>query len=337
MKTIFCDGIFDLFHIGHLKHLEKINQYFTEPIYLIVGVINDTVSTYYKRKPILTENIRYEILKSCVYTNKIILLDSLIITKELIEKYKIDYVFHAFSDQQDVEKQNEFYKIPIQENKFISIEYNKGISTTKIIKDSCLNWKEIWEKKGNVDTQDIMLLNGWEKTDFQPDRFVRHVISTFGIKSHNNVLEMGCGAGVLAKEFTRIISPKNYVGVDASLSLVNKHLKFFNHIVLNFNSNDTIFKTKYFDFSVCNGMVEYLRNTEELNQTIKELERVSRKGVYFGSVRCVSRTKKCVKHVYDGVYKHFIVPKQYFIDRGYTICLSNYDSTERYDAFKIFD
>ena len=49
MKTIFCDGIFDLFHRGHLRHLEKIRQHFDEPIYLIVGVTNDVNSKKYKK------------------------------------------------------------------------------------------------------------------------------------------------------------------------------------------------------------------------------------------------------------------------------------------------
>jgi len=31
MKCIYCDGIFDLFHSGHLK---QIREHFTEPIFL---------------------------------------------------------------------------------------------------------------------------------------------------------------------------------------------------------------------------------------------------------------------------------------------------------------
>ena len=45
--TIFSDGIFDLFHKGHLKYLKKIKEYFNEQVYLIVGVINDELSKSY--------------------------------------------------------------------------------------------------------------------------------------------------------------------------------------------------------------------------------------------------------------------------------------------------
>ena len=55
MKRIYCDGIFDLFHMGHLKHFEKIVNLFDESIVLIVGVISDNVATNYKRKPIVSQ------------------------------------------------------------------------------------------------------------------------------------------------------------------------------------------------------------------------------------------------------------------------------------------
>ena len=56
MLNIFCDGVFDLFHKGHLKHLQKIKNHFNEPIQLIVGVINDELSIAYKRKPIFNQD-----------------------------------------------------------------------------------------------------------------------------------------------------------------------------------------------------------------------------------------------------------------------------------------
>ena len=336
MKTIFCDGIFDLFHHGHLKHLQQIHRYFDDTIYLIVGVINDNVSTKYKRTPILSEKHRLKILESCIYVNKVILLDSLIISDSMMKQYQIDYVVHAFADPSDMTKQHDFYSIPIKQDKFIALEYNQGISTTSIIQQSNLSWKDIWENKGKVESENLMLLNGWELTDFNPSRFVKKVVSLLKIKNNHHILEMGCGAGALAKELKQYIQSNNYFGVDASRSLIHKHLQIFGHTVINFNATDTIFKDNYFDFSICNSMLEYLKDMEQLNQVIHELERVSIKGVYFGSVRFVARSEKTSKHIYDGDYQHFVVPKQYFIDNGYTIILSDYGTSERYDAFKIF-
>lgn len=66
MKRIYCDGIFDLFHMGHLHHLRQIHNHFDEPIHLIVGVISDRVATGYKRKPFMCEYDRARIIEACM-------------------------------------------------------------------------------------------------------------------------------------------------------------------------------------------------------------------------------------------------------------------------------
>ena len=48
----------------------------------------------------------------------------------------IDYVFHAFSDKEDSDKQNIFYEKSKNLNKFIEIDYSHGISTTQIINNT---------------------------------------------------------------------------------------------------------------------------------------------------------------------------------------------------------
>ena len=49
---IYIDGIFDLFHFGHIELFKKCKNLFPKVI-LIVGVIGDKIATLYKRKPIL--------------------------------------------------------------------------------------------------------------------------------------------------------------------------------------------------------------------------------------------------------------------------------------------
>ena len=46
---------------------------------------------------------------------------------------EIDLVCHAFADETDMDKQLEFFKVPIRMNKFRKVKYNQGISTTDII------------------------------------------------------------------------------------------------------------------------------------------------------------------------------------------------------------
>ena len=255
MLIIFCDGVFDLFHEGHLKHLKKIKKYFKTPIHLIVGLINDKTAEQYKRTPIFNETDRKKILLSCKYVDNVVLMDTLIIDENFINKYNIDFIFHAFSNKNDSIKQGKFYEIPRNLNKFIEIEYNKGISTTAILKNIHLNWKDIWEKKGTVDTQDLFLLNGWENTNFSPKLFISNMVNTLNILKDNSIIEIGCGSGLLSQYLTDF----DYYGLDKSYTLVNKHINLLKNIVLNFDATETVFKDKYFDFCLCNGMLEYLK------------------------------------------------------------------------------
>ena len=88
MLNIYCDGVFDLFHKGHLLHLKKIKELFDEKIFLIVGVIDDQTSIRYKRKPIFNKNQRKEILNSCIYVDKVIVTNMLHMTKQFIVQSK---------------------------------------------------------------------------------------------------------------------------------------------------------------------------------------------------------------------------------------------------------
>ena len=54
MKRIYIDGIFDLFHRGHLESLKQAKN-IDKDIYLIVGIIDDETASGYKRKPIINQ------------------------------------------------------------------------------------------------------------------------------------------------------------------------------------------------------------------------------------------------------------------------------------------
>tara|TARA_B110000483_G_scaffold238304_1_gene314659 strand:+ start:378 stop:1379 length:1002 start_codon:yes stop_codon:yes gene_type:complete len=332
MKNIFCDGVFDLFHKGHLLHLKKIKEHFAEPIKLYVGLITDEVAKTYKRKPIYSTEQRKSILLSCIYVDKVILMDDLIINKEFMDKHNIDYVFHAFLNSTDSAKQSIFYEIPKKLNKFIEIEYNKDISTTKIIEKMNLDWGDIWEKKGNEKIDDLFLLNGWDSTGFNPKLLITKIRNHLNIPKNNSIIEIGCGSGLLSK----YLDDFTYFGSDKSSSLINKHIKILNNIALNFSSDESIFKEKYFDFCICNSMLEYLTNRTELDATINEMEKITKKGIYIGSIRYKTRHVKTHKHKYNGIFNHFVIKKEYFSNRGYTIIDNLFEPNERYDVFKIF-
>jgi len=80
--VIYTDGIYDLFHRGHVESLKKCKSLFEGNVYLIVGVISDNDATNYKRPPIYNEDDRYTIIENIKYVDKIIKGAPLIITED---------------------------------------------------------------------------------------------------------------------------------------------------------------------------------------------------------------------------------------------------------------
>jgi cytidyltransferase-like protein len=130
-KRVYIDGVFDLFHRGHLESLRKAKEFFSGPVELIVGVISDMSATSYKRQPIYNEEDRYMIIRSIRYVDEVILGSPLIITKDFITKHKIDCVVHGFSNSDDYDKQKDFFEEI--DDIFYQIPYYSNNSTTDII------------------------------------------------------------------------------------------------------------------------------------------------------------------------------------------------------------
>lgn len=135
MKRVYIDGVFDLFHRGHLESLLSAKNSLDDPnnTFLIVGVIGDKVCESYKRKPIISEDDRYAIIKNIKCVDLLIENAPLIMTLDFINEHNIDMVVHSFANDQDREKQNNFFKEVREIGKFKEISYYNKISTTEII------------------------------------------------------------------------------------------------------------------------------------------------------------------------------------------------------------
>lgn len=136
MKRVYIDGVFDLFHRGHLESLKKAKETLGDPNHteLIVGIVSDLDCESYKRTPIVHELDRSEIVKHIKGVDEIVFPCPLIVTMEFITKHRIDFVVHGFSDEADRLRQQPFFAELIEYGKFIEIEYYKPISTTSLIK-----------------------------------------------------------------------------------------------------------------------------------------------------------------------------------------------------------
>ena len=122
---VYMDGVFDMFHVGHLDAIKQCNNLGK----VIIGIVSDKDTETYKRQPIINEQMRKEIVSSCKYVDEIIFPAPLYLTKEFIQQHNIDIVVHAFANDEDYNKQKPYFKnINLK-----MINYSEKISTTEII------------------------------------------------------------------------------------------------------------------------------------------------------------------------------------------------------------
>ena len=125
----FTDGVYDMFHVGHLNMIEACKQ---RCDYLIVGVHSDEIVEGYKhRKTIIGEEDRRRIIGALKAVDKAVINR----TRDKMELFKL-YGFNKIfigDDWKGTERWIRFEK----ELKTINVDvvyvpYTKGISTTEI-------------------------------------------------------------------------------------------------------------------------------------------------------------------------------------------------------------
>jgi cytidyltransferase-like protein len=329
MKRIFCDGVFDLLHEGHIKHFQYLKGLYQD-VHLLIGVMDDDEATHYKRKPFHNMTHRAEMVASCKYVDEIIEHYPYIMNKEFMDTHNIDIVAHAFSDENDIEKQLQFFIEPIKQNKFMVVPYNYGISTTNITESiETGDWKNVWNTKG-TEKLDLEKLSGYEDTSFDRDSTIINIIDKLDIHSNDKVLEIGCSAGYIAE---KLYEKCNYYGIDYSRSLINAHHKFMpNNKILCCEADNLPFKDNYFDKILCNSVFEYFPDHDYANKVIKEMKRVSKSIIYITNVRHTTRETPIGKHKYDGIFKHTIYKPTDSPFSTFTIAEPTFQHDKRFSA-----
>lgn len=130
MKRVYLDMVADLFHAGHINCIRQARNLFQEPVYLIVGVHSDDDVASYKRRPVISEENRYEMVKYCSLVDEVITSAPLTVTKEFLTKNKIDFVIHGDDMSEELKKQ---HSVPLKMKIVKYVPYTKGVSSTFII------------------------------------------------------------------------------------------------------------------------------------------------------------------------------------------------------------
>jgi glycerol-3-phosphate cytidylyltransferase len=125
----YTQGVFDMFHVGHLNLLNTAKSYCD---YLIVGVNSDDLTFSYKhKKPIISENDRKEIIENIKCVDKATIITTL--NKiEILQIIKYNVVFIG-----DDWKENVRWKQTERELKNFGIDviflpYTKGVSSSNL-------------------------------------------------------------------------------------------------------------------------------------------------------------------------------------------------------------
>lgn len=128
---VYADGVFDLFHLGHMRQLEQAKKAFPD-VHLLVGVTGDDETHRRKGLTVLSGRERAETVRHCKWVDEVIENCPWIVTPEFLEEHQIDYVAHD-DIPYGADEGDDIYK-PIKEaGKFLVTQRTEGVSTTGII------------------------------------------------------------------------------------------------------------------------------------------------------------------------------------------------------------
>jgi choline-phosphate cytidylyltransferase len=152
---IYCDGIYDLFHIGHMKSLEQAKKAFPN-VYLLVGVCGDKVTHERKGLTVMNEWERAEAVRHCKWVDQVIEDAPWTISQEFLDKHQIDFVAHDDIPYAD-SSSDDVYQFVKKAGKFYATKRTEGISTTDIITRVVKNYEVYLERniKRGLNAQDL--------------------------------------------------------------------------------------------------------------------------------------------------------------------------------------
>lgn len=125
----YTTGVFDLFHVGHVRILKKAKSLCDK---LIVGVSTDRLVKKYKNKyPVLKHKERIEVVKSIKYVDYVVSQNTLNKFTSW-KKLKYDFIFVGddwFATKKWMKLDKEFKTLGVR---IVYLPYTKGTSSTKI-------------------------------------------------------------------------------------------------------------------------------------------------------------------------------------------------------------
>lgn len=130
---VYADGVFDLFHLGHMRQLQQAKTAFPDT-YLIVGVTGDKETHRRKGLTVMSAKERAASVRHCRWVDEVIEDCPWVITDApgFLEKHKIDYVAHD-DIPYGADEGDDIYAPIKEKGMFLVTQRTEGLSTTGII------------------------------------------------------------------------------------------------------------------------------------------------------------------------------------------------------------
>ncbi|CAJ0539759.1 Ff.00g072130.m01.CDS01 [Fusarium sp. VM40] len=164
---VYADGVFDLFHLGHMRQLEQAKKAFPDTT-LVVGVTGDHETHKRKGLTVMSAAERAETLRHCKWVDEVIEDCPWIVTPEFLDENKLDYVAHddlpyGADEGDDIYQPIKVAgKIVRDYEKYIARQFKRGSSRQEL--------NVSWLKKNELDlkrhVQDLRenITNNWTTT-----------------------------------------------------------------------------------------------------------------------------------------------------------------------------
>lgn len=125
--TGYTEGVFDLYHKGHVRLLRKMRDIFDK---VVVAVTPDEIVKTYKEPPIFSYEERVEIVEACKYVDEVILpAEGSITTIDWMEANNIDYVVHGSTSKDFLKR---WYAEPMKEKRLVLLSETEDYHTKDI-------------------------------------------------------------------------------------------------------------------------------------------------------------------------------------------------------------
>ncbi len=126
-KRIYCNGVFDLCHMGHINIFKNAASHGD----VVVGIHSDETVASYKRYPIQTMEERIEVVKNMKWVSEVIPNAPLVTDMNFMKLHNLDFILISaeYDDPND-----HYYKEPRNEGKLLVVDRYPFMSTSEIIK-----------------------------------------------------------------------------------------------------------------------------------------------------------------------------------------------------------